>query len=147
MSAVKTNHRRTMIGRAIERVRPKRALWRQRLVDAETGFKLFLRADSALFVHLFVGAAVVIAALLLGLSQTDWLLLVLAMTGVLTAELFQCALQRLADVLSGKSADATPSAELQRVLRIANAGVMTALAGGVLCLAVLFGSRIVDLFG
>jgi diacylglycerol kinase (ATP) len=147
VSTIGTKHRRTMIGRAIERVRPRRALWRQRLVDAETGFKLFLRADSALFVHLFVGAAVVIAGLLLDLTRTDWLLLVLGMTGVLTAELFQCALQRLADALGAKDPAKPPNADVQRVLRIANAGVMTALAGAVLCVAVLFGSRLVDLFG
>jgi hypothetical protein len=49
--------------------------------------------------------------------------------------------------LSEKPAGETPNTELQRVLRLANAAVMTALAGGVVCLAVLFGSRIVDLFG
>lgn len=141
MSTMPTK-RPTVIRRAIATIRPKRAVWRQRLVDAEGGFKLFLRGDSALFVHLFTGVSVIIGGLLVGLSVIDWAIVVLCMSGVLIAELFHAALRLFATEAAGVGEETR-----RQLSRIAVAGVMTALGSAVLTMGLVFGRRVWELFG
>ena len=142
MSAIESQNERTVIDRIVKRVRPRRAIWRQRLVEAEGGFKLFLRGDSALFVHLFSGAAVIIAGLLVGLTIVDWAVVALCIGGVLAAELFHSVIRGLMSSVAGPS-----EAERERLARMAAAGVMSVLVGAVVCTLLLFGRRLWELFG
>ena len=76
--------------------RPRRALWRQRLVDAERGLTHSFRADSALYLHLFFDSLLMATGLVLGLAAADWVIVGIGLTVMLSAELFHQALQTVA---------------------------------------------------
>ena len=67
----------------------KRPAWRARLVDAERGFKIGLRTDSTLIVHLSIGVVILSTAVVLGISLIEWTILILSLTTVLAAEISQ----------------------------------------------------------
>ncbi len=78
----------------------RRSVLRQRLIDAEAGVRLSLRADGTFFFHLFVCCAVVSAALILGLSLNEWALLLVCFGLVVLAELLRSIAQRTARSLA-----------------------------------------------
>ncbi|MFM8582773.1 MAG: diacylglycerol kinase, partial [Planctomycetaceae bacterium] len=78
----------------------RRPAWRQRLIQAERGLAWGLRADSVFFVHFFGIALVISAGLAFGLALWQWVAIVLALTVVLSAEMFQQALKLLAGLSS-----------------------------------------------
>lgn len=57
-----------------------RAVWRQRLVDAEAGFRFGLRTESTLYVTLFGVVAVAVAAGVLRVSLTEAAILTVAVS-------------------------------------------------------------------
>src|SRR5947208_2743440 len=74
--------------------------WRHKLRCALRGAKRGVRGESNFFVHLFMAAAVVAAAIVLGADLVDWCLLVLCIATVLAAEMFNCALEHLAKAVT-----------------------------------------------
>jgi hypothetical protein len=79
--------------------RPHRPAWRQRLVDAEFGLRIGIRADSTLFVFFFVSATVIALGLVLGLSSLEWALVILSLGFALTVELLHQMLRQLAQIM------------------------------------------------
>ncbi|MCS7047373.1 MAG: diacylglycerol kinase [Gemmataceae bacterium] len=75
--------------------RQRRRPWRNKFRAALRGLKLGIRGHSSFFVHFFVTALVVVAAASLRCSPEQWCLLLLCIGGVLTAELFNSALETL----------------------------------------------------
>ncbi len=69
--------------------------WRLRVSDAFRGMKLGIRNHSTFFVHFFFAALVLASAFLLGCEVSDWCILILCIGMVLTAELFNSALETL----------------------------------------------------
>lgn len=120
----------------------RRPAWRQRLVQAERGLAWGLRADSVFFVHFFGISIVLAAGMTFGLELWQWVAIIVALTVVLSAEMFQQALKLLVRGL-GTSAgfDAT------RALSIGTAAVMVACLGSTTVVAVVFASRACELFG
>jgi diacylglycerol kinase (ATP) len=74
-----------------------RPAWRQRLVDAESGLRVGLRADSTLYAFMFCAATVVLASLVLGLDRWEWVLMVFAIGYSFSAELCNQLLKRTAE--------------------------------------------------
>ncbi|MCI0685417.1 MAG: diacylglycerol kinase [Gemmataceae bacterium] len=74
---------------------PKRRRWRAKFRDALRGLKLGIRGHSSFFVHFFVTALVLAAAGMLRCSVEQWCVLLLCIGGVLTAELFNSAIETL----------------------------------------------------
>ena len=74
---------------------PRRRPWCAKLYDALRGLKLGIRGHSSFAVHFFVAALVLAAAGMLGCSLEQWGLLLLCIGGVLTAELFNSAVETL----------------------------------------------------
>lgn len=122
--------------------RKRRPSWRQRLVDAESGFKLGLRGDSILFVHFFTGSAILCTALVMGISIVEWCVVVLSLATVLAAELFHQVLKSLVEAVGHQFAEPA-----RRPLRIAIAAVFVTMAGAVTALALIFGRRLIEIFG
>jgi len=122
--------------------RRRRAPWRQRLVEAERGITHGFRGDSTLFGYLFVGSVVAATGSVLELSLSQWTTLILAMTVVLSAELFQQALKAI--LLDGET---RLSPSFEKALKIGTAGVFIAIGGAVLVISLIFGSRVLLLFG
>ena len=74
---------------------PKPRRWRAKLRDALRGLKLGIRGHSSFFVHFFIAALVLAGAGMLRCTVEQWCLLLLCIGGVLTAELFNSALETL----------------------------------------------------
>lgn len=74
--------------------RPKRP-WRAKFGDALRGLKLGIRGHSSFFVHFFFAALVLAAAVILNCRLEQWCLLLLCIGLVLTAELFNSAMETL----------------------------------------------------
>jgi diacylglycerol kinase len=74
-----------------------RPAWRQRLVDAESGLRVGLRADSTLYAFMFCAATVVLASLVLGLDRWEWVLMVFVLGYSFSAELCNQLLKRTAE--------------------------------------------------
>jgi diacylglycerol kinase len=77
-----------------EEPRPRRP-WRDKFRDAFRGLKLGVRGHSSFFVHFFFAALVLAAAVVLRCSMEQWCILLLCIGFVLTAELFNSAIETL----------------------------------------------------
>jgi len=75
--------------------RPSRRRWREKFQDALRGLKLGVRGHSSFFVHFFFAALVLATALTLGCTLTEWCMLIGCIGLVITAELFNSALETL----------------------------------------------------
>jgi diacylglycerol kinase len=73
--------------------------WRHKFGDAFRGLKLGIRGHSSFSVHFFFSVLVIAGAIILGCSLEQWCLLLSAIGMVLTAELFNSALETLARCL------------------------------------------------
>jgi diacylglycerol kinase len=73
---------------------PKRP-WRHKFGDAYRGVKLGIRGHSSFSVHFFFAALVLAAAIVLQCSLEQWCLLLGCIGMVLTAELFNSAIETL----------------------------------------------------
>jgi diacylglycerol kinase len=75
--------------------RPRQRQWGAKFRDAFRGVKLGVRGHSSFFVHFFFAALVVAAAVVLHCDYIDWCILLGCIGMVLTAELFNSALETL----------------------------------------------------
>ena len=123
------------------RPRSRRPAWKQWLVRVERGVAAGFRSDSVFFVHLFVGCLAVAAGGLIGLSATEWAVLVLALTVTTASELCHQVLKGLRPVIERNAPE--PAA---RACRLADAAAALTALGSGLAAAILFGSRLWMLF-
>jgi diacylglycerol kinase len=82
--------------------KPERS-WLRKFADAERGVVVGVSGERSFTVHLALAGAVVLAAAVLRVSLVEWGLLALAIAMVLGAELFNCALERLARAVTEES--------------------------------------------
>jgi len=73
----------------------RRRPWSQKFRAAFSGVKLGVRGHSSFFVHFFAAAAVVVGALAFRCDWLDWCILLGCIGFVLTAELFNSAVETL----------------------------------------------------
>lgn len=83
-----------MATQAVEAAKPRRS-WRAKFAEAFRGLKLGVRGHSSFFVHFFFAALVVAAAGVLGCGLVEWCILLGCIGFVLTAELFNSAIETL----------------------------------------------------
>jgi len=74
--------------------------WLYKFRCALRGAKRGIRGESNFFVHFFAAAGVVAAGIILRVDRTEWCLLILCITAVLVAEMFNCALEHLAQAIT-----------------------------------------------
>jgi diacylglycerol kinase len=122
--------------------RPARPAWRQRLVDAERGVMHGIRSDSAFFVYFFLSSATIAASVVLGISLIQWTVVILALTLVLSAEMFNQVLKALLTGFGRPMDDGARAA-----LRIAVAAVFVAITGSVIVIGLILGQAAVEMFG
>lgn len=120
----------------------RRPAWRQRLVQAERGLAWGLRADSVFFVHFFGISIVLVAGLIFGLQLWQWVAITVALTVVLSAEMFQQALKLLVRGLGPAAGE-----ESTRALSIGTAAVLVACVGSITVIGLVFAARACELFG
>ncbi len=116
--------------------------WRLKFACALRGVKQGIRGQSSFFVHFFVAAMVVVAATVLKCDRIEWLALTIAIAMVLTAELFNSALESLA-----RAVDLGINAHLRDALDIGSAAVLTVSIGAVVVGLIIFGPRLGAMFG
>jgi diacylglycerol kinase len=121
--------------------RPRRP-WRRKFHEAFRGVKLGVRGHSSFFVHFFFAALVVAAAGALGCDHWEWCILLACVGGVLTAELFNSALETLFHGL-----DVTTKDRLTGVLDIAAGAVLVASVTAAGIGAIVFGHRLATILG
>lgn len=121
---------------------PDTRSWRAKFADAFRGLKLGIRGQSSFFVHFFIAAAVVAAALTMNCSLVEWCLLVLCITTVLAAEMFNSAIEALAKAVTGEF-----DRHVAAALDIGSAAVLLTAVGASVVGSIIFGNRLGRLLG
>jgi diacylglycerol kinase len=125
----------------VEMARPRRP-WSQKFRDALRGLKFGVRGHSSFCVHFFIAALVIVGAFALGCDASDWAVLLLCIGLVLTAELFNSAIETMHRGLDPETRERN-----WRALDIAAGAVLMASITAAVIGAVVFGSRILRLLG
>ena len=94
-----------------------------------------------MFLHFFSGSVILVTAVVLNISPIEWTALILSLTLVMTAEMFNKVLLAI-----GKHVDRHSTAPLLNDLRIGTAAVFVTIIGGVLTIRLIFGRRVWELF-
>jgi diacylglycerol kinase len=92
-------------------------------------------------VHFFIATIVIGAALVLGFSYVEWTIAVLALTLVLSAEMFNQVLKALLASVGPYLGD-----DVRKALRIGTGAVFVTIVGAVITLLLLFGHHLVEIF-
>jgi len=117
--------------------------WARKFRDAFRGMKDGVRGQSSFFVHFFVAAAVIATAAVLKIdSLTEWCLLLLCIVVVLTAEMFNSALESLAKAITDNQ-----NPHIGMALDISSAAVLIASIGAVVIGLIVFGKWLGMLIG
>lgn len=111
--------------------------WRRKFAYAFRGIARGVRGERSFAVHFFVAIAVLAAAAALRCAAWEWCVLLLAIGGVLTAELFNSAIERLAEAITREERP-----EIRDALDIAAGAVFVASAASVALGAIVFGLRL-----
>lgn len=119
--------------------KPRRK-WGDKFSDAFRGVKLGIRGHSSFFVHFFFTALAVTVGLVLGCNLVEWCLLVACIGGVITAELFNSALETLVRVF-----DEPTRQRCKPILDIAAGAVLMASGTALLIGATVFLTRFLAL--
>ncbi|HEY4312625.1 MAG TPA: diacylglycerol kinase [Pirellulales bacterium] len=117
---------------------PAAGSWIRKFRCAFRGVKLGVRGESSFFVHFFMAAAVLAAALALQATLVEWCLLLLCVAAVLTAEMINSALERLALAI-----DQRPNPHIRDALDIGSGAVLVASIGAAIVGIVIFLNRLV----
>ena len=106
--------------------------WKEKILVAFAGIREGVRGQTSFFVHLPVGALVIVLSLWLSVSLVEVCLLLLCVGVVLGAELFNSSLEWLSRAVTNQADD-----RIRRALDIASGAVLTlaitaAIAGGLI---------------
>jgi diacylglycerol kinase len=115
---------------------PERS-WTIKFRDAFRGVKEGVRGQSSFFVHFFMCAAVTAAAAVMGMTLVEWCILILCMTVVLAAEMFNSAIEAMAKAITEEI-----HPYLKNSLDIGSAAVLTASFGSAIVGIILFLNRL-----
>lgn len=121
--------------------RKRRPAWRQRLVDAERGLSQGFRLDSTFYGHFFTGSIVLATAGVLGLSLLEWVAVILSLTLVLSAEMFNQVLKAVWSTVGHHFSEPA-----RQALRMGTGAVFVTILGSVLTIGLIFGQRLTAIF-
>lgn len=116
--------------------------WRRKFHYAIRGCKLGFRGEGDFFLHYFATALVIAAAAMLEANHVEWCLLIGCITIVLTAEMFNSAIERLA-----KAVDENYNEHIRDALDIAAGGVLTAALGSAVLGTIILGRLALVMLG
>jgi diacylglycerol kinase (ATP) len=124
-----------------ERYEPPRG-WFRKFGNAFRGVIAGERIHSSFLVHAMATVVVIALGVWLGVSLSEWCLLTLCIAAVMAAELFNTSLEAL-----GKSVSQEYDANIRDALDIASAAVLVTSLGSVIVGGIIFGPRLVALWG
>jgi diacylglycerol kinase len=119
----------------------RRQTWRAKFGDAFRGLKLGVRGHSSFFVHFFFTALVLAAGIVLQCAPLEWCVLLGCIGMVITAELFNSAVETLF-----RGLDEETKARTYPSLDIAAGAVLTASMFAAIIGTIVFVSRLMQLF-
>lgn len=111
--------------------------WPRKFRDAFRGVKAGVRGQSSFFIHFFMTAAVIVGAVVLRMDLKEWCILLISVTIVLTAEMFNSALESMAKAITGET-----DPHLGNSLDIGSGAVLVASIGAAIIGSVIFINRI-----
>ena len=132
----------TSVPRALNAAPPRRSAWRERMIDAECGLRLCLRSDGTLFAYLFAVACIVAAGIAVRLDVREWALVILAVTVVLSAGIFN---QMLRLLVRSVAHHLPPSS--QDAAKVGSTAVLLASVGAAITVILVFAQRIAHFRG
>ena len=116
--------------------------WVRKFRHAFRGVRQGVRDQSSFAVHLFAALAVIVAGVVLRVERLEWCLLILCMTAVLVAELFNTSLELISQAITRNFDE-----RLRDALDIASGAVLLVAVGSVAVGVLVFGLRLAALFG
>jgi diacylglycerol kinase len=119
---------------------PSRRTWGAKFREAFRGVKLGVRGQSSFFVHFFVATLVIVTAAMLQCDLAEWCLLLGCIGAVVTAELFNSAIEQMFRGLDVAARDRHHGA-----LDIAAGAVLVASIAAAVIGVIIFGRRIVPM--
>jgi len=112
--------------------------WTEKFRDAFRGVKAGIRGQSSFVVHCLAAMAVVAAAAALKIdTPAEWCLLLLCIATVLTAEMFNSALESLAKAITDQW-----NPHLETALNVSSAAVLIAAMGASVVGTLIFVNRL-----
>jgi hypothetical protein len=117
--------------------RKGRPVWRQALVDVERGLAQGVRFDSSFAVYFFLMTVVVMMGFVFEISAIEWSVLVVALSLVLSSQLFHQMLR----ILWKETEHQLPD-RLRPLIRIGSAALSVAIAGAACAIVILFWQRL-----
>lgn len=120
----------------------RRRSWPKKFRDALRGVPLGVRGQNSFYAHFAVAAAVLVSAAVMGVSAIQWCVLLLCVTVVLAAEMFNTALEHISRAVTDEHNE-----RIRDALDIGSAAVLVAAAGSVAVGAVVFLPRLAPLLG
>jgi len=111
--------------------------WARKFRDAFRGVRAGVRGQSSFFVHFFLTAAVIVAAVVLRVDLIEWCILLACIAMVLTAEMFNSALESMAKAITGES-----DPHLGNSLDIGSGAVLVASIGAAIVGSIIFVNRL-----
>jgi diacylglycerol kinase len=118
---------------------PKRS-WLGKFADSFRGLFHALTTEWSFAAHLPAAAAAVALAAWLGIDRVEWCLVVLAIGGVVAAEVFNTSIESLA-----RAFDRGPDQRIKDALDTASAAVLVAVGAAILLGLLIFGPRLLAL--
>ena len=107
--------------------------WADKFGDAFRGIRESVRGQSSFAVHIMTAAAVVVVAALLKAAVLQWCILLICITTVLVAELFNTALEHLAKAVTDRHDE-----NVGLALDVASGAVLVASLGASIVGAIVF---------
>lgn len=123
------------------RQKPEKSSWLAKFIDAASGVSTAFQTESSFYIHLPIGIIVIIAAILLRVTVAEICILFFCITMVITAELFNTAIEWLA-----KSITDDHDEHIQKALDISAGAVLVASFLSAMIGLAIFGSHIVRRF-
>jgi len=120
--------------------RPVTRRWRDKFGEAWRGVKRGIRGHSSFFVHFFFAVLALATATVLQCDLWEWCLIILCIGLVLTAELFNSAIETLFHGL-----DAESKARIKGCLDIAAGAVLIASITAAMIGSLIFGHRLLGI--
>lgn len=116
----------------------KTVSFRESMTYALSGIATVFRRERNLRIDAVIGLAVLAAAFCFRVTRTEWLILIMTVTGVMAAEVMNSAVEYLTDLSTGGTYH-----PLAKAAKDAAAGaVLVTAAGALLVGAVIFGPRL-----
>ena len=116
--------------------------WKQKFSDAFRGLREGIRGQSSFAFHFVIALVAIAVAAALHMSVAEWGILLLCIMVVLSAEMFNSALEAMARAITDET-----NPHLRDALDMASAAVLIAAIGSVVVGAVVFGNRIGAMLG